>query len=493
MATACQSLVQLPQEDLQKLLAEVTALRQEVLFLREEREVHQQRLALSDARIQVLEEGQKVTDVSPPTSPAHPVQAEPSDSEIEMEETVEPAEEAPFTLVQGKHQRKRPTPESAPMTQAVKSGPSGEPSQARAPKMPKLPTPEVPQTQKTQPAPVKPVTQQKPPAESKIPPVIIRDASKWSSLSQAMMQKKINFSKARSCVDGIRVNPVTVDDFRSMTRLLEARGVPFHTFALPEEKTLRAVLRTVPVEISVDDVKADLENQGLAPKQVTRMISTRSKKPLPLVLVEVPKDQGKIFQLKSICHLLIAVERPHKKGTTAQCHRCQRFHHSQRNCYAPAKCVKCGEFHDSHLCKKAKSVPAKCANCGGAHTASYRGCPRFPRGYQGKKSPNHNHSGPQQKRAPATTAAPAPSAAPKTQPAPVKQPAAGTKSATKSFADATASKKPAAPAQTPRPAPAQKNSTAEKIITEVLMAIQTSTSTEQILAKVLAIIPKVLT
>ncbi|KAH0811919.1 hypothetical protein GEV33_010872 [Tenebrio molitor] len=94
------------------------------------------------------------------------------------------------------------------------------------------------------------------------------------------------------------------------------------------------------------------------------------------------------------------------------------------------------------------------------------------------------------RRAPATTAAPAPSAAPKTQPAPVKQPAAGTKSATKSFADATASKKPAAPAQTPRPAPAQKNSTAEKIITEVLMAIQTSTSTEQILAKVLAIIPK---
>jgi hypothetical protein len=217
----------------------------------------------------------------PPTSPAHPEQAEPSDSETEMEETVEPAEEAPFTLVQGKHQRKRPIPESAPMTQAVKSGPSGEPSQARAPKMP---TPEVPQTQTTRPAPVKPVTQQKPPAESKIPSVIIRDASKWSSLSQAMVQKKINFSKARSCVDGIRVNPVTVDDFRSMTRLLEVRGVPFHTFALPEEITLRAVLRTVPVEISVDDVKANLENQGLAPKQVTRMISTRSKKPLPLVL-----------------------------------------------------------------------------------------------------------------------------------------------------------------------------------------------------------------
>jgi hypothetical protein len=50
-----------------------------------------------------------------------------------------------------------------------------------------------------------------------------------------MEQKKINFSKARSCVD----------DFRAITLLLEVRGVPFHTFALSVEKTLRAVLRTV--------------------------------------------------------------------------------------------------------------------------------------------------------------------------------------------------------------------------------------------------------
>jgi hypothetical protein len=62
MAITGQTLVQLPREDLQKLLDEVAALRQEVLILREEREEHHQRLALSDARIQVLEEGQKVTD-----------------------------------------------------------------------------------------------------------------------------------------------------------------------------------------------------------------------------------------------------------------------------------------------------------------------------------------------------------------------------------------------------------------------------------------------
>jgi hypothetical protein len=43
------------------------------------------------------------------------------------------------------------------------------------------------------------------------------------------------------------------------------------------------------------------------------MISNRSKLPLPLVLVEVPKDKGQIFKLRSVCHLRISVKRPHQK------------------------------------------------------------------------------------------------------------------------------------------------------------------------------------
>jgi hypothetical protein len=57
-----------------------------------------------------------------------------------------------------------------------------------------------------------------------------------------------------------RVNPVSSDDFRALIHLLEERKVPFHSFTLPEEKTLRAVFRTVPVEINLDDVKSDLVN-----------------------------------------------------------------------------------------------------------------------------------------------------------------------------------------------------------------------------------------
>ncbi|KAJ3631955.1 hypothetical protein MTP99_013054 [Tenebrio molitor] len=51
------------------------------------------------------------------------------------------------------------------------------------------------------------------------------------------------------------------------------------------------------------------------------------------------------------------------------------------------------------LCKKTNDDAAKCANCGVAHTASYRGCPKFPRGFQTKKSSGPAAPKPQQKPA----------------------------------------------------------------------------------------------
>ncbi|GBL98548.1 hypothetical protein AVEN_111656-1 [Araneus ventricosus] len=46
-----------------------------------------------------------------------------------------------------------------------------------------------------------------------------------------------------------------------------------------------------------------------------------------------------------------------------------------------AKCVLCAEEHDSRTCpnKRNPEFTPKCANCGGPHTASYRGCPNFPK------------------------------------------------------------------------------------------------------------------
>ncbi|GBO19194.1 hypothetical protein AVEN_134113-1 [Araneus ventricosus] len=46
-----------------------------------------------------------------------------------------------------------------------------------------------------------------------------------------------------------------------------------------------------------------------------------------------------------------------------------------------ARCVLCTETHDSRVCpmKNKDNFTPKCANCGRAHTASFRGCPNFPK------------------------------------------------------------------------------------------------------------------
>jgi hypothetical protein len=301
--------------------------------------------------------------------------------------------EEPFQEGKGRKPRKRRPSVASLEHQAVEPGPSHRPPSAEVPKKAKKSNPQAPQANPNRPAPAKQVAQNKPPAENKIPPIIIRDAAKWASVSSAMTTRQIKFSKAKTCIDGIRVNTVTIDDFRALTRLLEERKVPYHSFALPEQNTLRAVLRTVPCEILIDDVRADLEEQGLAPPG--------RKKLCPWSLSRSPRTRARSLNSKPC-----ATCRPRSSGPTKR----GRFHHSQR--HALPKCVKCGESHDTHSCEKTNEDAAKCANCGGAHTASYRGCPRFPRGPQAKKSSGSAAPKPQQKPAAAPAKQSATPAAP---------------------------------------------------------------------------------
>ncbi|KAH0816006.1 hypothetical protein GEV33_006785 [Tenebrio molitor] len=355
-------------------------------------EVHELR-CFSEARLVQLEESNE--DMVSMSAIPQVVIVQP---QALAEATQPPADhdmEGPFQQVKGKKPRKR------------------------RPSVASLEDQAAPQINPNRPAPAKQVAQNKPPAENKIPPIIIHDAAKWASFSSAMMTCQIKFSKAKICIDGIRVKTVSVDNFRALTHLLEERKVPYHSFVLSEQKTLRAVLRTVPCEIDIDDVRADLEEQGLAPIKVTRMTSSRSKKPLPLVLVEVPKGNGAIFDLKAVCHLSVTVEQPHKKGTPSQCHHCQRFHHSQRHCHALLKCVKCG---DTLLCKKQMR--------------------KLRRGFQTKKSSGPAAPKAQQKPAAAPRNNPPPPAASVRPSAPKTGPATNN-NASKSFADAAATKKTA--------------------------------------------------
>ncbi|GBP88541.1 RNA-directed DNA polymerase from mobile element jockey [Eumeta japonica] len=86
-----------------------------------------------------------------------------------------------------------------------------------------------------------------------------------------------------------------------MLRLLEVykylidTKVKFHTYALEEERKLKAVIRGIPADFETDDIKSDFLEQGF-PVQSVHRLCRRDGSPLWLVLAVLPKiDEAKLI------------------------------------------------------------------------------------------------------------------------------------------------------------------------------------------------------
>lgn len=220
------------------------------------------------------------------------------------------------------------------------------------------------------------------------PPLYIRDKEKWLAISAWLNTNRISYKSAKSTPQGIRVDLHSSADHRSVSKMLGNQQIPYHTYTLPEAKLLRAVIRNVPREIETKEILESLKTQDLPVVEVHRMIRGRGRYPLNMILVCLTNNaEGKgIFKIKTICGLSgVSVEPPHKNGNLAQCHKCQLYGHSSKNCFARPRCVKCLGDHHTSQCERPKDIslckePPACVLCGEyGHPANYRGCPRAPR------------------------------------------------------------------------------------------------------------------
>ncbi|GBP67556.1 hypothetical protein EVAR_98609_1 [Eumeta japonica] len=176
-----------------------------------------------------------------------------------------------------------------------------------------------------------------PPRTKLPPPVYLRDTTKWNTVSSECTRLHIQYVKAQNTVNGIKIILNSTDDFRKINKYLISNNIPFHTFALEEERKFKAVIKGVPTEIETDDIKHDLE------------------------------QQGRRLHIERVCQgSVIAV------NYTA---------HAAANCYAQPRCVKCKVPHWTKECERTKEAGEKpsCCNCGQSHTANYGGCPFAPK------------------------------------------------------------------------------------------------------------------
>ncbi|GLV44741.1 hypothetical protein CBL_05208 [Carabus blaptoides fortunei] len=80
----------------------------------------------------------------------------------------------------------------------------------------------------------------------------------------------VKIKSATDKADTIRLHVETCKDFRTTTKLLEESKIPFHTFALNDEKLLKVVIKGIPTEIPDAENKEDLELQHLPVEKLER-------------------------------------------------------------------------------------------------------------------------------------------------------------------------------------------------------------------------------
>nr|CAH7760020.1 unnamed protein product [Callosobruchus chinensis] len=173
---------------------------------------------------------------------------------------------------------------------------------------------------------------------------------------------------SRQAVDaGIRIVPKTEDDYRKIVRLFKEENIPHHTFPLPSERNIHAVIRGIPASTTEQEIKEELEQKGYVPHHIIRL-KRNGGVPMPLVVVILPKTEKsqQVFNEHELLGLSITVEVQKNSRLIGECHRCQKYGHAQSHCTASPKCLKCAQDQMTHLCQTGQEA-RKCAHCGGDH------------------------------------------------------------------------------------------------------------------------------
>lgn len=237
------------------------------------------------------------------------------------------------------------------------------------------------------------ITQTRRAKKEKTTPIIIKDERyTWAQLKEMIKSIGQEGFTGKVIADGFNIKSKNQDQQRAITALLNEKKVKYHSFTLPDDKFIKVVIRGLPITTSTDEIQSDLLAAGFVVKQVAQLTKRRDgdKVPMPLFLVTLTQTEmhEQIHHHQYILDLRVKIEEYRGREGPSQCHKCQEFGHTQRNCGRPPRCVKCTtDDHFTADCPKEKEDLPQCCNCKGQHTANWPGCPAFPKDVQSKKHP----------------------------------------------------------------------------------------------------------
>lgn len=190
---------------------------------------------------------------------------------------------------------------------------------------------------------------------------------------------------------GIKVLTSDLENFKIIKEEFQKRNIKFYTHCLKEDQKTKIVLYGLP-DMEPIHVKTELEKHNVFPEDVKKL-KIKSQKYISqchYLLYFIKSKKVQIADLRKVKALFSIVVKwqyysKHNSSPT-QCSNCQKFGHGNQNCFLKAKCLKCGEDHQTNNCiynvstsdhTLKPSIPkekVKCANCNHQHTANYSKC-----------------------------------------------------------------------------------------------------------------------
>ncbi|GFT21952.1 PRE_C2HC domain-containing protein [Trichonephila clavipes] len=141
------------------------------------------------------------------------------------------------------------------------------------------------------------------------PPVMLRITETVRSQMKIINEK---FPKIRSRTTGefIKLYTDNLKQYHELLTFAEKTKFQFYEIKPKNERPIKVVLKGLPRNFKVEEIQADLEELGFTPEKVNRLIGRRSKQPIPVFLVTLPRsiENLKIFHLKALSYLSIRVE-----------------------------------------------------------------------------------------------------------------------------------------------------------------------------------------
>lgn len=177
---------------------------------------------------------------------------------------------------------------------------------------------------------------------------------------------------------GKNLNSKTDDerDYINLIKTLKATNIPYHTYTSPRI----AVLKGLPKEWTLDDIKAEIQNQVETVKSVHLMRTTQQEtKPIYMIKFENGTLFNDVTKISHLFYLRVYWHKYAPQGKTTQCFNCQEYGHGQSNCGKPPQCFKCRQKHPSRECKKPTNTAPTCALCKGNHLSNSRKCKDYVR------------------------------------------------------------------------------------------------------------------